>query len=284
MATVTKERWLPRLAKLVVLTRRLEKSLRQWFRRQRSAVLNAFTPWLQGRSGEIPTTAREVLNGPDYGPIAMAGHVFSRLEIIWDLAGFATTEKLNGKLDTIGERPKEWNVRRSDIREQIYQLALAFCEETNATTSLALDDALFLLRDELAKSIVETGESGFYLRKRVESVFDQAETWRAERIARTEAIRAHHAAQLEAAHNSGVVIGWEWLVSSDACPLCHEIANKVGRVRLGENFAVIGDHPIYKHIPFPPAHPHCGCSMIEILMPEITGDGPPVWGEALVKP
>ena len=132
--------------------------------------------------------------------------------------------------------------------------------------------------------MVEKGDSVAELTKRVKKVFDGAETWRARRIAATEAARAVHAAQLQAAEDSEVVAGLEWLVSDDACPLCQKIASEARYMRLSQSFAVIGDNPHYKQIKYPPAHPSCQCAVVEVLKPEYGGPEDPPWADTLDQP
>jgi hypothetical protein len=192
---------------------------------------------------------------------------------IWEAAG----EEF---LIRLGLDPDVWSVTNPWTTEMIRQAALAFCSATNATTTQHLADAIEELRAALNEGIVERGESLEWLTKRVKEVFDQAETWRARRIAASEASRAVHAAQERAAIESEVVTGFRWLLSADACALCHTIARRCPVVRLGQPFAVIGDHPDYSTIRHPPAHPSCRCTLVEVL----DTDEQPQWGETLIDP
>jgi hypothetical protein len=81
-----------------------------------------------------------------------------------------------------------------------------------------------------------------------------------------------------------VVQGYELLLSADACPLCRMVATECKRVRVGQAFAVIGDHPDYSNIKFPPLHVNCQCSMTSVLTPETGGPADPEWGTTLVQP
>lgn len=207
----------------------------------------------------------------------MASAMTPILSAYWDESGKRVRER-------VGLDPDEWQVKDPNLEEKIRSSALAFCENTNATTSLDLADALAALRQELHEGLVESGEAIPELRDRVQKIFTGAEEWRAEMIARTEAARAVHAAQLQSAAESGVVAGMEWLVSGDACPLCLQIAAEVRMVPLGGKFATIGDSDHYKDIRHPPAHPHCMCSMVEVLMPGYGGPENPDWGRTLDQP
>jgi hypothetical protein len=206
------------------------------------------------------------------GPLKMAERFVPLLSTIWDAAGMSL-------LARVGEDPERWDVEDPNLQRQISEAALAFCEETNATTTQQLDEALAATRRELA--IAGPVED---LTKRINAIFDGAETWRARRIATSEAARAYHAAELESAIESEVVAGFEWLLSGDACPLCLTVARRCPRVPLGQKFAVVGDHPVYAEIRFPPLHPQCQCSVKEILLPEYGGPRDVQWGQTLTQP
>ena len=199
------------------------------------------------------------------------------LELLWDRSGRQTNAR-------IGLDPDRWEVVNPHTRAMIEQSSLAFCQETNRTTSLLLDRALRRTREELIAGVVKKGESIPQLTKRVNSIFDSASKSRARAIAQSEASRAVHAAQHEAARQSDIVAGFEWLLSSDACPLCHMIAAKARFVRLEQPFAIIGDNPHYAAIKYPPGHPHCNCTIIEVLKSSISGEPEPEWAETLVQP
>jgi hypothetical protein len=162
--------------------------------------------------------------------------------------------------------------------------SLSFCAATNRTTSRNLSEALADLRDQLHLGVVDHGESVAQLTRRVEDVFDGAATWRARSIARSETSRAVHAAQERAAIESGVVAGFEWLISANSCPLCQMQAAECRRVPIGRAFAEIGDNPAYRSVRFPPLHVSCRCSVIEVLAPEYGGPADPQWGQTLIDP
>lgn len=152
------------------------------------------------------------------------------------------------------------------LQDAVDALTLRFCEETNNTTSEELSDALERTRDALRQGTVE-GLAIKDLSRRVNEVFDRAETWRAKRIAITESSRAVHLAEQISAEESGVVKGFRWLASADACPLCMALDGK--EVPLGVPFEVgTSTVPEYSDVYFPPRHPNCQCTTIEVLLPE----------------
>lgn len=170
------------------------------------------------------------------------------------------------------------------VESKIRAQCLQFCQATNQTTTKALNTALDKLRNELVAGIVTHGEGLDALTARVMSVFDQAEEWRARRIAATETSRAVHAAQETAALDTGIVAGFEWLISGDACPLCQQVATEAKRIKAGQAFAIVGDNPHYSTIRHPPLHPNCQCAMVEVLTPEYGGPENPEWNQTLDQP
>jgi GNAT superfamily N-acetyltransferase len=234
----------------------IRRELVRVFRDQRRQVLGALRG---GRKDEGEPTVDTLIFPPfRLGALAMSERMTPHIEALWDQAG-------QRFLARIEEDPDQWQVTNPHLAGKIERAALDFCEATNRTTSLELDEALRRTREELHAGLVTEGESLAKLTKRVNAIFDGAETWRARRIAASEASRAVHAAQEQAAIQSGVVAGWEWLLSSDACPLCQTVARRAPRVKLGQPFAVVGDHPVYSEVRHPPLHPGCQCSMVEVL-------------------
>lgn len=196
------------------------------------------------------------------------------LRAVWDQSARKFAPK-------VGLDPDEWSVVDPHTREMIERAALRLCESTLQTTSLAVDEAIRRTRAELIAGVVESGESVDQLTRRINKVFDAAETWRARRIAQTETARAVHAAQEQTAIASGVVAGWRWLLSEDACPLCQTVARRAPAVRLGQPFAVLSDDPDYGTVRQPPLHPHCNCTVQEILDVEAAETE---WAETLHHP
>ena len=208
------------------------------------------------------------------GALKMTERMTPIISAMWDQSGsrFATQ---------VGLDPDEWSVTNPHTAHKIQSAALAFCQETNNSTSDDLTTALEKLRTELHEGIVTQGESLDQLTKRVQKIFDTGTKSRARTIAQTEASRARHAAQNDAAIQSGVVTGWRWKLSSDACPTCVAIAARNPVVRLGSPFAIIGKNPHYATILMPPAHPRCNCTAQEILD---TDSQPAFDGQTLVDP
>ncbi len=161
------------------------------------------------------------------------------------------------------DQAKLWNVANPKVRDAVNQATMKFSEETNATTSMQLNDAISKLRQELADGIMGPENTPRELTARVNAVFDQAERMRAERIALTESSRAVHMGQIMAAKETGgMVKGFRWLLSTDACEDCQEVAREHAEgVEIGQSFAKTD----YGPVDAPPLHPYCMCTITEII-------------------
>jgi hypothetical protein len=248
----------------------IEDEAKKWFREQLKAVLGLIPPDM----AELPDHFPSLANYDD--PMSRA--MTPLIAAYWQESGDETTGRLAAKT---GLDLGEWKVTNPHLRAMIEQASLKFCKSTNETTSRELGTALADLRKSLAEGIVEKGEAPRQLAARVKEIFAGCESWKAHQIAVTEASRAVHAAQYVAAEQSGVVAGLEWLMSSDACPLCQAQHAKCPRVKLGQPFAVIGTNPDYSTVRYPPLHPNDQCTVTEILKPEYGGPEHPEWGETL---
>jgi hypothetical protein len=100
----------------------------------------------------------------------------------------------------------------------------------------------------------------------VQNTFANADQIRAERIAMTESSRAIHAGQIQAAKDSGVVLGKKWLLAPDACEICQAIAaDNPDPIPLDQPFVDDGEGGPYSIVNGPPSHPWCQCSLTEEL-------------------
>lgn len=152
---------------------------------------------------------------------------------------------------------------RAYLANRTFKFAGEINEETNRRLSAQLQEG------------VKLGEGITELRKRVESVFTDMSKSRAERIARSEVIRASNFAANEAYDQSGVVEKLEWLVTDDdrTCPFCAPLDGKT--VGLGKSFFDKGDKITaengsvldldYENIDFPPLHPNCRCTIVPVI-------------------
>lgn len=160
-----------------------------------------------------------------------------------------------------------FNVTNPQLRAAIKKLALRFCEETNRTTSMEINDAIKKLRESFEEGLT-SGERMSQLQDRVAEIFDSAEQSRSWRIAQTEASRAHHEGLRAAAKDSGVVKGFRLMLSSGACELCRSLANK--QIGLDDYFHKDDSAPSEYQQRFVPIHPNCQCAVEQVL--DIEGD------------
>lgn len=131
-------------------------------------------------------------------------------------------------------------------------------------------DTITALQNTLAEGQT-AGESLARMKKRVESVYSEAKGYRAERIARTETLKAsNNTAELVYKQNGYTQV--EWFINPGACEFCRTY---VGRTKtIGENFNNVGDvitgtdgnqmRIEYDSIPYPPLHPNCTCSLVPV--------------------
>lgn len=129
------------------------------------------------------------------------------------------------------------------------------------------------LRRSLAEGI-EAGESIDDLAQRVEDVYGSAAGYRAERIARSETIKASGFAQNQAWEQSGVVEAKEWYTAKDTvvCQFCEAMDREV--VELSDNYFDKGEimeingtilKLDYWNIDTPPLHASCRCTLLPVL-------------------
>lgn len=157
----------------------------------------------------------------------------------------------------------EFSIYNPEAVNFINQYSYAFAQSTLDTTKMKLGNAYNRLKQELSQGI-EQGEAIRTVTADVMRIFrDPA---RAMTIATSEVSRAYHAGQEIAAKQSGVVSGFKWLASSDACELCLSLDGKV--VAIGQPFIVLPKGGPYAVVKFPPAHCRCQCSMTEVLSDE----------------
>jgi Phage Mu protein F like protein len=236
----------------------LRRELRDVYREQRNAILRFLRTGKKEQQADRLPWVWPSWDDFRLGALAISERMVPMLSATWDLA-------LNRFMPRVGLDPDSMSVVNPHLADRIEHQAFNFCQSTNESTSDTLDVVLRNLRRELAEGIIEQGEALPEITKRVNQIFNLAEKKKAREIAQTETSRAVHSAQEQAAIHSGVVIGWRWLASADACDTCLAIVARCPTVRLGQPFAIIGHNPTYRHVKFPPAHPHCNCTVTEIL-------------------
>lgn len=129
-------------------------------------------------------------------------------------------------------------------------------------------DTLDQLNDTLNEGL-QNSESISDLSDRVSDVYDTAQGYRADRIARTEAQSASNAATLDAYQQNPVVVSMTWFANPGACEYCDELDGTT--VGLEDTFVSQGDsvdvgddsyQADYGDVNTPPLHPNCSCTIV----------------------
>ena len=163
----------------------------------------------------------------------------------------------------VGEAVPVLKPEQLKVLEAVDRGAFTFCDATNATTKMQLDVAINKMRQEIAEGLMGADGGLTAMTKRVNAIFDGAEGYRAERIARTEASNAIHLGEAMEAGESGVVRGFRPLISGDACPICVDWAAENPEIGL------------YEYDKLPTIHPNCVCSITDILIDEAATEATP---------
>jgi HK97 family phage portal protein len=136
------------------------------------------------------------------------------------------------------------------------------------------DDTMTKLNVTLSEGI-QAGEGLGELKKRVSDVYDDVTGYRAERIARTETLKASNGATVDAYRQTGFVTQKQWYVNPDACVQCEYFDGKTvplddSFLGLGESYTVEEDGDSttftndYDTVEEPPLHPNCRCTIIPV--------------------
>lgn len=142
------------------------------------------------------------------------------------------------------------------------------------------DRTLEKLNASLAEGMRQ-GEGLSKLKNRVDDVYGNLKGYEANRIARTETLRASNSASIWAYKQTGYVVGKQWVVNPDACDICSEmdgvtIALDDSYLGMGDSLSYGDDQSFvadYSSVDEPPLHPNCRCTVV----PTTTlGDSPNV--------
>jgi len=150
-----------------------------------------------------------------------------------------------------------------EIRRDVEQNILKLAGEVNTETIKALEKTL-------AEGQAQ-GESLVKLKKRVEQVYADAKGYRAERIARTESLKASNTtAELVYKQNGFNKV--QWFVNPGACEFCRVYSGRTKEI--GAKFIPVGEvvdganggqmRIEYSDITTPPLHPNCTCSIVPV--------------------
>lgn len=155
------------------------------------------------------------------------------------------------------------------------EASLRYIERTAIKLSHSVVDTEI---DRLKRTLqegIEQEESIDKLTQRIENVFNRLERYQAERIARTEIVRASNFGVVDAYKQTGLVEAKMWYTAIDerVCEFCSPMNGKI--VGIDENYFDKGDKMRgvgggtidfdYEDVGFPPLHPNCRCTVVPIL-------------------
>jgi HK97 family phage portal protein len=235
----------------------LEQALKKEFKKQKKRVMDS----LEDNFGDFdPATI-----GLELGD-AVAGTLFSvasvqankNLAAVLTAAG-ATEDVVTNAFDVVNP------MLEARIKAQTIKLSA----ETEAVTTKKLSTVTETIRKELIANQVRGPASIRALEEGIAKVFDEADRYRARRIAVTESSRALADADIISGEASGVVTGFRPLVSSDACDICqvYDGDTPTGQALWGWTSLEDAKAQVdtYDNRSLPPFHPNCRCSLEPIL-------------------
>jgi len=238
----------------------LENTLKAEFARQQAAVKAIIA------KGLTPDMA---LIGKETGPV-----ISMTLESIVGRNYKKALAKLGADAVTV---ENSFNVVLPTLRNAVAKQAIQISDATLTTTGKSLEETISKIRSSLVSAGIEGDNTSAAITKALtegsDRIFDNAKDFRARRIAVTESSRAQHAAEVQAATDSGIVQGFEFVVSSDACELCQVYDaenNPTGKAlvpytAIGDASAQIGE---YDGKTIPPIYPNCRCTMVPVFTDE----------------
>ncbi len=160
---------------------------------------------------------------------------------------------------------EEMDITRENIKKLLKENARKF--------SVAVTDYTDKRMKDIINESISLGESVEDLKDRFRKFFNDAEKYRADRIARSETVRYNTTASEQAFIDSGIVEKKEWFVNPNACEFCVPMSGKT--VPLGESFFDKGDTARgnqggeidldYDTVETPPLHPNCRCEIIPVF-------------------
>ena len=130
------------------------------------------------------------------------------------------------------------------------------------------------IRETVARGIEELKDTDEVTAELQDLGFDEIS---ANRIARTESVRAYTDGQIEAWRESGLITRKQWLLSPTSCEFCEIAAQEYGEqgVELDKPFFQKGDVIVatdgrelnlgYGDVSGPPLHPFCRCTLVPVI-------------------
>lgn len=140
-----------------------------------------------------------------------------------------------------------FDVENPYVQEWIKNHIFEFANQVNETTQEAL-------RTQISEGLA-AGEGTGDIARRIESVYEEASGYRADRISRTEVMSASNQGAIEGYRQSEVVSKKEWLTAPDCCDMCADLNEEV--VGLDEMFS--------GGVESPPLHCNCLCCVLPVI-------------------
>ena len=177
------------------------------------------------------------------------------IENLFETEGKAAAEEIG--------KPELNPISDAAAKEALHDSIAKMSESYNKTTLATLESKI---NDGLA-----AGDSLADITTNVKEIYEWSDTWRAERLSKTEAFRTTNAALKSAWQQSGVVKTIKWYTTStEPCDFCQQMNGKV--IGIDQNFFNNGDSLTvgegdnaktmsldYGDVGAPPLHPNCAC-------------------------
>lgn len=143
-----------------------------------------------------------------------------------------------------------------------------------------IDKVASAYTDELKSTLVKTIRTGLeqgqtiaQITNGIESTYSEWQGWRAERLARTEAIHEANYAALDAYSQSTVIIKKEWYANPDACEYCQAMNGQVmdleeAFVQKGATVSGVDGGTFladYEDVEAGDLHPNCRCTILPVV-------------------
>ena len=182
---------------------------------------------------------------------------------------------LEGLIAEQGQLALEFSGAKDAKYQQSQALAAAIKASTKKMSQNFNQETIDQLSNTLNEGL-QNGESIKQLSDRVASVYDTAQDYRSDRVARTESQAASNGATLDAYQQNPVVTAMTWFANPDACEYCAELDGTT--VGLEDTFVSQGDsvdvdqsdgstdsyQADYGDVDTPPLHPNCSCTIIPV--------------------
>jgi SPP1 gp7 family putative phage head morphogenesis protein len=226
--------WYSKIAKTNIDEREMRKKLNREFNRQQKQVLSS-----------LSEKAFTVKFDEDYEAGVFVDIFTPFYTEMVKMYGEDAMDMVGMSGFSMSDRAKDW----------LHDNVNKFADDVNATTAKKIQAAL--------EKAVEEGEGIGEAAKRIKTVFTEANTSRANAIARTEVLHASNYASVEAWKQSDVVESKEWLTAMDetVCEICGPLNGKT--TSLDNEFHSADD--LFGQVEEPPAHVNCRCTVLPVI-------------------